>query len=454
MILTNSNTTLLCAGAKAPPGSYWSGQFMVRSSDAGQTWSDPVKQSVGCDGEPVYSRTTNTIIRLGANPKKKRPRATTPTVTTLSPATERHAEAPLRNQAALPGPKWAKDLTPLSASDLAKCESWLVKSTDEGKSWSDPQRISVSGSLGPHYIGNGLNHGIEIQNGPYKGRLAAARRFDCPAAMGDHGRQEYFHSYVLYSDNQGANWTVGQLLPQGSTECQIAEMQNGSLLMTSRMYGSPWLSVPPKPSDLRRMFARSDDGGATWSEWWFVEQRQPAEGWTPGTIWTGTCDQALASNPSVSPTMYYAHPGNDSHYYGKDDNGLARANYTLHQSHDGGASWEFVNRIYPLGAGYSDANIVPDPAAAGGYTLLMSFQKTFNPPVQGVEGGGYDIAVARLPLPGNSESASCMPSGVACKPKLHQCCTDLSCYPVYPRNISMGYVCGPGPPSSDSEKTA
>eukprot|EP01047_Picozoa_sp_COSAG01_P046328 COSAG01_NODE_4340_length_5121_cov_16.529669_5_plen_68_part_00 len=50
------------------------------------------------------------------------------------------------------------------------------------------------------------------------------------------------------------------------------------------------------------------------------------------------------------------------------------------------------------GAGYSDSHVVPDPASPGGYALVMGFQKTFQPPVPGVEGGGYDMAVARLPL--------------------------------------------------------
>ena len=50
------------------------------------------------------------------------------------------------------------------------------------------------------------------------------------------------------------------------------------------------------------------------------------------------------------------------------------------------------------GAGYSDSIVVPDPSAPGGATLLMGFQKTFEPPVAGVEGGGYDMAIALLPL--------------------------------------------------------
>lgn len=288
----------------------------------------------------------------------------------------------------LPGPVWAPDLPPLTQAQYAKCRAAAIVSTDDGKTWSVPKLMQVNGSLNgsAHYAGFGLNHGIELQNGPHAGRLALARRFDCPAVMGDHNEQGYFHSYVLYSDDQGESWTVGQLLPQGWTECQVAELKNGSLLMTSRMYGKPWLSSPPKPSDLRRGFARSDDGGRTWAEIWYLEQRQPE-------IMTGTCAQALVSDPAATSTIFYAHPGNYT-----DGTELARANYTLHASDDGGASWQLINRVYPLGAGYSDAHVLPDPAAKNGLTLAMVFQKTFEPPVPSIEGGGYDMGLALLEL--------------------------------------------------------
>ena len=40
-----------------------------------------------------------------------------------------------------------------------------------------------------------------------------------------------------------------------------------------------------------------------WAEVWYIEDRQPE-------IMTATCAQALVSDVSVSPTMYWSHPGN------------------------------------------------------------------------------------------------------------------------------------------------
>ena len=84
------------------------------------------------------------------------------------------------------------------------------------------------------------------------------------------------NSYVLSSDDEGGTWTAGELLPEGWTECQVAELRNGSGLLTARMAGVPWLTpgkCPPNcppPTDKRRGFARSDDGGESWAETWFV----------------------------------------------------------------------------------------------------------------------------------------------------------------------------------------
>ena len=88
------------------------------------------------------------------------------------------------------------------------------KAGEEQRLKKQPWVLQVNNSIGPHYGGNGLNHGIQIQNGPHKGRLAFAERFDCP---GVDESAPYWRSYVLYSDDEGKTWTTGQLLPEGWT---------------------------------------------------------------------------------------------------------------------------------------------------------------------------------------------------------------------------------------------
>ena len=60
---------------------------------------------------------------------------------------------------------------------------------------------------------------------------------------------------------------------------------------------------------------------------------------------------------------------------------------------------QFVATVYADGAGYSDAIVLPaDPASSQARVLAMACQRTFHPPQHGIEGGGYDIALALMPL--------------------------------------------------------
>lgn len=135
----------------------------------------------------------------------------------------------------------------------------VMKSTDAGLTFSPPVPINVTNTWGPHYAGNDLAHGIElVQDGPHKGRLAIARRYDGTKSVA----AAFSRSYVLYSDNQGLSWSAGELLPLDWTECQVAELKNGSLLLTSRLTGLSgfYCNGPKDPKDpncFQRGFARS-----------------------------------------------------------------------------------------------------------------------------------------------------------------------------------------------------
>ena len=57
-------------------------------------------------------------------------------------------------------------------------------------------------------------------------------------------KEPQVRGYALYLDDDGGSWSAGMLLPEGWTECQIAEMRNGSVLMASQLQGKvgrpPW----------------------------------------------------------------------------------------------------------------------------------------------------------------------------------------------------------------------
>ena len=131
------------------------------------------------------------------------------------------------------------------------CLLWGTSSTDDGATWSTPQLLNTTGVSNTTW-GGALASGITLAKGPLAGRMMVALRHDC-------GCGDLRTSFVAFSDDQGATWKGGAellRLPQyggGWTECEVAELNNGSVVLTSRNF-----YAKPGP----RLFARSDDGGA------------------------------------------------------------------------------------------------------------------------------------------------------------------------------------------------
>ena len=204
------------------------------------------------------------------------------------------------------------------------CTLRLTSSGDDGRTWSPPRPLTVRGPVNATY-GSALASGIALTRGPHAGRLLLALRHDCGCGLKRT-------SFVVYSDDQGQTWTGGaemMLLPKfggGWTECQVAELHNGSVLMTSRNYYSRTSGQGP------RLFARSDDGGKTWAANWSASAALPDP----------YCEASLLADPERG-ALYFGNPS--SH---------RRENFSLHVSKDGGRTWPSGRVLYPAGAAYSD----------------------------------------------------------------------------------------------------
>ena len=201
---------------------------------------------------------------------------------------------------------------------------------------------------GDRTFGGGLASGIALRGGPHKGRLLAALRHDC-------GCSDSPASFVVYSDDHGATWTGGALLPEagedfpgrpptppnqtngargGWTECQVAELRNGSVLLTSR-------NLYAKSSGLAaRMFARSDDGGANWAQ-----------------IWSSMNDPQLGLADTYCEGSMVAVPDRGVLYFGEPSAGGRRANFAISSSIDGGLAWQQLTDVFGGGSAYSDLTI-------------------------------------------------------------------------------------------------
>ena len=233
------------------------------------------------------------------------------------------------------------------------CALWQMSSKDHGLTWTnqtviklaDPDANQTEPWGGANRtFGGGLASGIAVEGGPHKGRLLAALRHDC-------GCSDAPASFVVYSDDHGATWAGGALLPEagehgmpgpinnqsngaqgGWTECEVAELRNGSVLLTSRnLYNI-------KSGLAARMFARSDDGGKNWAQ-----------------VWSSVNDPQLGLANTYCEGSVLGVPAQGMLYFGQPSSGGRRADYVVSYSNDSGLVWSTVSdKIWGGGAAYSD----------------------------------------------------------------------------------------------------
>lgn len=146
-------------------------------------------------------------------------------------------------------------------------EVLFVTSSDNGKSWNtigdeilDPTnhtgRVKKKG-WGWYATGPGV--GIQIKNGPKKGRLV----IPCDHREKIDGKW-VMRSHVFYSDDYGCGWKLGGSADIHTDECQVVELSDGRLMLNMRSYWGKTAKVKEKAG--MRAVAYSDDGGETWSE--------------------------------------------------------------------------------------------------------------------------------------------------------------------------------------------
>lgn len=146
-------------------------------------------------------------------------------------------------------------------------EAWFVKSTDQGKTWSNPVNITLQvhrpnhPDVNPQYTFKedwrsyaiAPGHALQIRSGKYAGRLLV------PANHSFGEPQPSFQDYrahAFYSDDHGKSFQLSANIElPGSNESIAAEISNGGVLMNIRnQFGVP----------RSRILAYSSDGGKSW----------------------------------------------------------------------------------------------------------------------------------------------------------------------------------------------
>jgi sialidase-1 len=212
----------------------------------------------------------------------------------------------------------------------------VTSSDDDGKTWAPVRDITNSTSKeGWGWYAMGPGCGIQLRHGKHKGRLVIpANHRTTPDRSGPSA------SHVVYSDDHGKSWKIGGIVGLHSNECQVAELNDGKLLINCRNH---WGRSGGKPElKGKRITATSDDGGLTWSEPTLDDELNEP-----------TCQAGLIAleKPSRDGQTRLIFTNPDSR---------ARERMTVRLSEDGGATWPKKRLIHAGSTGYSSPAELPD----------------------------------------------------------------------------------------------
>ncbi len=205
----------------------------------------------------------------------------------------------------------------------------ITKSLDDGVTWSPPINITQQ-IKAPEWrlCFNGPGAGITTRDGTLV----------FPAQFREANGTA--HSCFIYSRDHGSSWTISPAAIPGqrpTSESQITELEDGSLLLTmrdeSRSGKRAWAKWTwDKPGKSTRA---SDSSAGRWSEPWFTNPDP-------------TCMASLLRHPSGE--LLFSNP----------NSATQRIALTIRTSVDGGRSWSEGRLLDPRGCMYSCLTVLKD----------------------------------------------------------------------------------------------
>ncbi len=201
----------------------------------------------------------------------------------------------------------------------------MVESCDMGETWSAERDITAQTRLADWtWYACGPCHAVQMPSG----------RIVVPC---NHGLIDLetktplgYTSHVIYSDDHGENWHIGANVHPGTNECTLVCRADGALLINMRNI----------PHCRCRSLAESRDGGMSFTD--FRREEMLPDPCCQGSMLTFETDEGemlLFSNS--------AHPSQ-------------RMNMSIHESRDGGETWQKVLNVDEGFSAYSDITSVED----------------------------------------------------------------------------------------------
>ncbi len=135
----------------------------------------------------------------------------------------------------------------------------LVKSTDDGLSWSQP--INITGQIKDpawQLLLAGPGRGITLEDGTLV--FPAQFKSDLGVQAIDGGKYTC-QSTIVFSRDGGLSWTIGKGAKPNTTEAQVVQLEDGALMLNMR----DDLNRRQKGNDNGRAIAISRDMGNSWA---------------------------------------------------------------------------------------------------------------------------------------------------------------------------------------------
>ncbi len=206
----------------------------------------------------------------------------------------------------------------------------LVKSTDDGVTWSKP--INITKQVKNHdwcFVLQGPGKGITMQDGT----LVFAAQYQDPP-----GLRRLPHSTIIYSKDRGATWSVGTGAFDDTTEAQVIEVEPGVLMLNCR-YNRQGVRVVMVTRDM----------GETWEKH-VTSQRALVE---PGACMASLVDVRAETGLEGKDWLLFSNP----------DSTAGRNHISIKASADRGLTWPKQYRL------------LLDEEQSGGYSCMSMIDK-------------------------------------------------------------------------------